>query len=180
MQILKMKKAIFLDRDGVLNKVVLREKGKIIGSPKSLKELKLIPNIKKVTLSLKKRGFLLIMITNQPDYLRKKNSKKNILQINYYLKKKLFLDDVFVCFHDDSSKCVCRKPKPGMLFKAKKKHKINLKKSYIIGDRWRDIEAGKKAKCKTILLDHNYKEKIKIKPDFNVKKIIQVLKVIKN
>ena len=64
--------------------------------------------------------------------------------------------------------------------KAKKKHKINLKKSYIIGDRWRDIEAGKKAKCKTILLDHNYKEKIKIKPDFNVKKIIQVLKVIKN
>ena len=121
-----MNKAIFLDRDGVLNKVVLREKGKIIGSPKSLKELKLIPNIKKVTLSLKKRGFLLIMITNQPDYLRKKNSKKNILQINYYLKKKLFLDDVFVCFHDDSSKCVCRKPKPGMLFKAKKKHKLDL------------------------------------------------------
>ena len=88
------------------------------------------------------------MITNQPDYLRKKNSKKNISQINYYLKKKLLLDDIFVCFHDDSSNCICRKPKPGMLFKAKKKHNINLKQSYFIGDRWRDIEASKKTKCK--------------------------------
>ena len=174
-----MNKAIFLDRDGVLNKVVLREKGKLIGSPKSLKELKLIPNIKKVTFNLKKQGYLLIMVTNQPDYLRKKNSKKNILQINYFLKKKLFLDDIFVCFHDDSSKCKCRKPKPGMLFKAQKKHKINLKESYFIGDRWRDIEAGRKAKCKTVLLDYNYKEKIKTKPDFKIKKIIQVLEIIK-
>ena len=174
-----MNKAIFLDRDGVLNKVVLREKGKVIGSPKSLYELKLSPYIKKTSLYLKKKGYLLIMITNQPDYIRQKNTKKNIVQINNFLKKKLFLDDVYVCFHDDLNNCKCRKPKPGMILMAQKKHQIDLKKSYFIGDRWRDIVAGKKAKCKTILIDYNYKEKMKTNPDFKIKKINQVLKIIK-
>ena len=77
------------------------------------------------------------------------------------MQKEIKLDDFFVCYHDDEDNCECRKPKPGLLLQASKKWDVNLKKSFIIGDRWRDIQAGEKVGCKTIFLEYNY---IDIKP----------------
>ena len=83
-----------------------------------------------------------------------------------YLLNETKLDDIFVCYHDDHDGCKCRKPKPGLLLDAGKKWNIDLKNSYIIGDRWKDIEAGKYAGCKTIFIDFNYKEPKPKNPDF--------------
>ena len=173
-----MKKiAIFLDRDGVLNQTVIKKKE--IASPQNLDELKILPGVKETLFTFKNYGYLLIMVTNQPDISRNRNTKKNVEEINIFLKNHLNLDDIFVCYHDDKDSCDCRKPKAGMLIKASKKHKIDLLKSYIIGDRWRDVEAGKNAECKTIFIDLKYQEKLISKPDYIVNSIPDCKNIIK-
>ena len=170
----KKNKAIFFDRDGILIEApVIKKKPKSI---KSLSELKFTNNINKIC-RLYKKNFLLIMITNQPDFARKKNTKKNINEINNFIKKKLNLDAVYVCFSGDDNHRD-RKPNHGMLLRAKKKYKIDLKSSYLVGDRWRDIGAGKKAHCKTIFLDKDYDEKLIYKPNFKIKKLNHLFKII--
>ncbi len=119
-----------------------------------------------------------MLFTNQPDVKRKKNSKINVENINSFLKKKLSLDYILVNYSDDE-KNYFRKPNPGMLFYAKKKFDIDLKNSYVVGDRWRDIDAGHAANCKTIFIDKNYNEKLNSKPDFVVKNIKEIVKHIK-
>ena len=118
------------------------------------------------------------MITNQPDVSRKKIKKLKVDEINILIKKKLNLDDVFVCY-TDNDKSKFRKPNPGMILKAAAKYNINLKKSYFIGDRWKDIDAGRKAYCKTVFIDHNYNEKLNLKPNYKIKKFKEVLSFIK-
>ena len=98
--------------------------------------------------------------------------------MNEYLKKELNLDDIFVCFHDDHDKCECRKPNPGLIFEAAKKWNVKLNKSYMIGDRWKDIDAGNRSGCKTIFIDNNYEEKIKTKPDFTSKNLLKAVTII--
>ena len=117
------------------------------------------------------------MITNQPDFSRKENTKKNINEINNYLKNILNLDSIFTCFCADNN-CKNRKPNPGMILKSKKKFKLDLSKSYVIGDRWKDIGAGKKAKCNTIFIDKKYNEKMKFKPNFIVKNLEEIYRII--
>ena len=172
---MEKKIAIFFDRDGVLIEAPLLK-----GKPKSTKELKDVKLCKDIIKLCKKYKdkYLLIMATNQPDFVRKENTKKNIQIINQYLKKKLNLDDIYVCYSDDDN-CYNRKPNPGMIYDAKIKHNINLKKSYFIGDRWRDIGAGNKAKCITIFINRNYSEKNIFKAKYNVKEISEILKIIK-
>ena len=92
--------------------------------------------------------------------------------------EELSLDDCFVCFHDDADFCECRKPLPGMLFEASRKWNINLSSSYMVGDRWRDVNAGKKAQCETILIDYNYKENIDIEPDYVIDEPFDILNII--
>lgn len=172
----KFKRAIFLDRDGVLIKAPINKNGK----PKSIKikkEVKFTRGIKSFCKKYKKH-FLLIMITNQPEYERKINTKKNIIEINNFVKKKLRLDSIFVCF-SNNEKNYFRKPNPGMLLLARDKFNLNLKKSYFIGDRWRDIDAGNKVGCKTILLKYDYEEKINTKPKIQINKISELKKYIK-
>ena len=167
-------KAIFFDRDGVLI-----EAPTIRRLPKSaqiLSEVKICKGIEKFCRFYKKKYFL-IMITNQPDFSRKKNTKKNINEINNYLKKKLRLDCMFTCFCENN-KCENRKPNPGMILKGKKKFKLNLSESFVIGDRWKDIGAGKKAGCKTILIDKNYDELMQFKPNFKVKDLKKIYSII--
>ena len=125
-----------------------------------------------------KKNYLIFVITNQPDVARKKNSKKNVNEINKYLKIQLPIKRIYTCYCDNN-KCKYRKPNIGMLKDASKKYKIDLKKSFVIGDRWRDIEAGKKAKCKTIFIDKKYSEKLKSKPDYSIKKLDQLKKIFK-
>ena len=169
-------KAIFFDRDGTIIKTKISKDKKPIAI-KSLNECKMFNSTKKILNKLKK-NYLIFVITNQPDVARKKNSKKNVNEINKYLKNQLPIKKIYTCYCDNN-KCKYRKPNIGMLKDASKKYKIDLKKSFVIGDRWRDIEAGKKAKCKTIFIDKKYSEKLKSKPDYLIKKLNQLKKIFK-
>ncbi len=171
-----MKKAVFFDRDGTINHLILNKKSQ---SPKTLKNLRLKKNIIKISKYLKKKNYLLIMITNQPDVSRGLNTKKNVNEINNFIKKKINLDDIYVSFARND-KNFRRKPNPGMLFEAKKKWNINFKKSYFIGDRYKDIEAGKKVKIKTIFFfDKNNKEHNQIRSNFKITSLKQISSIIK-
>ena len=109
-------------------------------------------------LNLKLRGWLSIVVTNQPDIARGIVSLDFTEEIHQRLFKELNLDDILVCPHDDSDECTCRKPKPGALLAAALKHDVDLSESYMIGDRWRDIEAGVRAGCRSIFVDYDYAE----------------------
>ena len=159
-----MRKAVFLDRDGLINKAFI--KNGLPESPNSLSELEILPGVKESISRLKKLNFICLVVTNQPDVQRGKIKKNTIIKMNNFLKKKIELDDIFVCYHDDHDNCNCRKPKPGLLLQARKKWNVDFKKSFIVGDRWRDIQDGKKVGCKTIFLDYKYKDIKPKNPDF--------------
>ena len=171
-----MKKAVFLDRDGVINKAIV--KNGLPTSPSLFSELKILPGVKESILKLKKLNFVCIIVTNQPDVSRGKINKNTVIKINNFLKKKIKLDDIFVCYHDDKDNCNCRKPKPGLLLQAGKKWNVDFKKSFMIGDRWRDIQAGEKVGCKTIYLDYNYKDIKPKNPDFITHKLLNAVYII--
>ena len=170
------KKCIFFDLDGTLIDIPNHKSLK----PKSFNNLNQVHLRKEVieVCSFLKKKYLLMLFTNQPDVTRRKNSKINVENINLFLKKKLYLDNILVNYSDNEDDYF-RKPNPGMLFYAEKKFDIDLKNSYVVGDRWRDIDAGSAAKCKTIFIDKNYSEKLNCRPDFIVKNIKQILKFIK-
>lgn len=151
------RKAIFLDRDGVINYPIIKN-GKPF-PPRKLSELKVYAEVPSFLKLMKSKGFYLIVITNQPDVARGDILKFRVEEINKYLFKTLVLDDIKVCYHDDSDNCDCRKPLPGSLIAASKLYNLELENCYMIGDRWKDISAGLKAGCKTIFIDRNYNEK---------------------
>ena len=171
-----MKKAIFLDRDGVINEANV--KNGLPGSPKNLKEVKILPGVKESILKLKKLSYLCLVITNQPNVSRKITNKTGVEEINTFLKLQTLVDDFFVCYHDDIDNCNCRKPKAGLLISAQKKWDIDFKQSYMIGDRWRDIEAGKKVGCKTIFIDYKYKETKPKNPNFITDSLLNAVYII--
>jgi D-glycero-D-manno-heptose 1,7-bisphosphate phosphatase len=150
------RRAVFLDRDGVLNRAVVRN-GKPY-PPSSLEELEILPGISDVCRDLHRAGFLLIMVTNQPDVSRGTQTREVVGAINQVLFDCLCLDDIRVCYHDNSDNCRCRKPEPGLLLEAARDWKINLSESFMVGDRWKDIEAGRRAGCKTIFVQYGYSE----------------------
>ena len=150
-------KAIFLDRDGVLNRSLIRD-GKPIPPP-SLEQFEILPGVAEALQVLKHQGYKLIVVTNQPDISRGTQSPEMLAAMHQILTAQLPLDDILVCPHTDEDHCDCRKPRPGMLLAAARKHNIDLANSYMIGDRWRDIEAGYNAGCKTILVDYGYSER---------------------
>ena len=174
---IKFKKAVFLDRDGVINKA------KVVNGlpfpPENSKKVFFVKDIELLISSLRNLNYKLIVITNQPDVKRGKTTKSNVEAINDYIKNYLKLDDFFICYHDNNDECQCRKPMPGMLFDAAKKHNISLKKSYMIGDRWKDIKAGNVAGCKSIFIDYNYKEDNKEKADYTVNSLLEIIDIIR-
>lgn len=151
-------KAVFLDRDGVLNEPVVRD-GKPY-PPASLDELKVYPDAHPALASLKAAGYLLVVVTNQPDVARGTTPRQTVEAINGVLGPALHIDDFFVCWHDDRDACACRKPKPGLLVQAADRYGIDLRRSFLIGDRWRDIDAGAAAGCRTVLVDRAYRERL--------------------
>ena len=168
-----MKKAIFFDRDGVLIKAKVKS-----GKPFAINDKKNIEfTTNEICLfkKLKLQGYYLFLFTNQPDVARGIVSK-NI--VNSKVAKKYLLDDVFVCYHDDIDNCLCRKPKDGLIITAKEKYDLNLEKSFVIGDRWRDIDAAENSKCKSILIDHKYKEKKPKGYQFKSKSINEAIRFI--
>ena len=153
---LKKRKAIFLDRDGVIVRSNVID-GKPF-APICLKEFKLLPYASKCIDLFKKENYLTIIISNQPDVSKGIISNETLNKMNEILFFKTKVDDIYICTHTDSDNCKCRKPKNGLIIKAAKKYNINLNKSYMIGDRKKDIDAGILSNCKTIFIDRNYIE----------------------
>lgn len=151
-------RAIFLDRDGVLNAAIVRN-GRPY-PPQTMDELIIPHDVPAALTLLKQAGFLLIGATNQPDVARGTTPKSVVDQLNQHLMTVLPLDEIRVCFHDDKDGCGCRKPLPGMLVSAAADHQIDLSTSFMIGDRWKDIEAGANASCQTIWIKSDYDEKL--------------------
>jgi len=158
----QLRPAVFLDRDGVINRAVVRD-GKPF-PPSSLEELEILPQVASSLLDLKAHGFALIVITNQPDVARGAQTREAVEAIHQALTSSLPIDDIFVCYHDDRDHCACRKPNPGLLLEPQRKHNLDLSRSFVVGDRWRDIDAGHNAGCKTILIDYGYKERKPAQP----------------
>lgn len=160
-----MNRAVFLDRDGVLNEAILRDGHPF--PPRSIQELKIYADAGAALNRLRDAGFLLIVVTNQPDVARGTQTREAVGEINTALRVALPISDVFVCWHDDSDACACRKPKPGLLLEAAKSRQIEIAQSFMIGDRWRDIDAGAAAGCRTVLIERNYRERSpQNEPDF--------------
>ena len=171
-----MNKAVFLDRDGVINRAYVRE-GKPY-PPAGLEEIKVLPGVPQALMALRRAGFLLIVVTNQPDVARGITSRKAVEEINEYLATNLAIDEFYTCFHDTNDGCDCRKPEPGALLAATKKHSIDLSQSYMVGDRWRDVEAGRRAGCKTIFIDYGYAEKQPESVDYRVSSLLEASQII--
>ena len=151
-----LRRAVFLDRDGVLNEALVRD-GKPFG-PTQLADLRIPPGTAEALARLKERDFLLLVVSNQPDVARGVQKRDTVEQMTRRLRAELPLDDVLMCFHDDKDDCDCRKPRPGLVTRAAQQYGIDLGRSYLIGDRWRDVDAGTNAGCTTIWIDHGYNE----------------------
>jgi D-glycero-D-manno-heptose 1,7-bisphosphate phosphatase len=158
MGIRRLKKTAFLDRDGVINNVIV--KNNKVFSPRRFVEFTLTPNIARYIDRIKEAGYLVIVVTNQPDISRAKLNIHELEKMHNKIRNELDVDDIFVCPHDDSDNCVCRKPKPGMVIEAKKKYDIDLANSFLIGDSWKDIDAAKRSGCREILINASYNQDI--------------------
>jgi D-glycero-D-manno-heptose 1,7-bisphosphate phosphatase len=157
------RRAVFLDRDGVINRAIVRDG--IPYPPACLADFELLPGVMEAMRRLKEAGFVLIVATNQPDVGKGIQSRDVVEAMHAWLLKELPLDDIKVCWELDSAECTCYKPKPGMLLAAAKEREINLAGSYMVGDRWRDVGAGKAAGCFTIFIDRGYAEPLRESPD---------------
>lgn len=151
------RRAVFLDRDGVLNEAVVR--GGRPFPPAALGDVAILPGVPESCASLKQAGALLFCVTNQPDVARRTARRDAVEAINHHLGETLGLDAVAACFHDDADNCVCRKPGPGMILELAARFRVDPALSVMVGDRWRDVEAGRRAGCRTVFIDRGYDER---------------------
>jgi len=158
--------AVFLDRDGVLNDAMVRD-GRP-HPPSTVAEFVLLPGVVDACAQLRRSGLVLVVVTNQPDIARGSQDAATVVHMHELLNAFLQLDAIYVCPHDDTWRCECRKPAPGMLVAASHELGLDLTESFMVGDRWRDIEAGKRAGCRTIHIDRHYSEKGPDHPDLVV------------
>jgi len=149
-------RAVFLDRDGVINRAIVRD-GKPY-PPSGPAEFEVLPGVVEACNALRTAGFVLIVVTNQPDVARGTQRREVTEAINDMLRAQVPIDDIWVCYHDELDGCSCRKPRPGLLMQAASKWGIDLAGSFMVGDRWKDIEAGRCAGCTTVLIDYGYIE----------------------
>ena len=171
-----MRRAVFLDRDGVINRAIVRDG--MPYPPANLNELEVLPGVSEALQKLHEDNYLLIVITNQPDVARGTAKKEDVENMNSQLFSMLPLDDIKTCYHDSKDGCLCRKPLPGGLIDSAKEHHIDLSKSFMVGDRWRDIEAGQSAGCKTFFINYRYAEKQPEAPDFIVSSLLEAQRII--
>jgi len=161
-----LRPAVFLDRDGVLNEAVVRD-GKPY-PPQSPDEVVVVPGMAAACDRLRETGFVLVVVTNQPDVARGRQSASTVAAINSVLRHAVNVDAVYVCPHDNADGCPCRKPKPGMLLAAADDLWLDLERSFMVGDRWSDIAAGRSAGCATVYIDNGYQEQEPNAPDHAV------------
>ena len=159
-------RAVFLDRDGVLNRALVRD-GKPYPPP-SVAELVVLPDVPEACARLRDAGFTLVVVTNQPDVSRGTQSQAAVDAINQELVRRAGPLEVRVCPHDDRDHCDCRKPAPGLLLRAAEELQLDLAASVMVGDRWRDVECGQRAGCWTVFVDYGYNERRPAAQDLTV------------
>ena len=174
----EFRRAVFLDRDGVINSALTRD-GKPY-PPTRLSQFEILPGVPEACARLKAAGFVLVVATNQPDVGRGTLKQEVVEEIHAFMGRQLPIDRVEVCYHagKGNSDCDCRKPKPGMLLRAASELGINLAQSWMVGDRWRDIDCGHAAGCRTILIDYGYDEALRQTPDFRVLNLLEAANLI--
>jgi D-glycero-D-manno-heptose 1,7-bisphosphate phosphatase len=161
---LKKRPAVFLDRDGVLNRAIVVNRRP--GAPFRLEDFEILPGSSSSLSRLKAAGYALVVVTNQPDVARGRMTRQTVEAMHARLMDALPLDEIRVCYHDKGDGCACRKPLPGMLLDPPT---YAVERSIIVGDRWRDIEAGHRAGCRaTVLVDYRYDEPMPVSPDVRV------------
>jgi transaldolase len=152
----RRRRAVFLDRDGVLNEAVVRD-GRPY-PPASVADLVVAPQAAPLVARLKRAGYVTVGVTNQPDVARGRQSRATADDLNRAVGRAVGLDALLVCYHDDRDACPCRKPAPGLLTEAARQLDLDLAASVMVGDRWRDVEAGRRAGCRTVFIDYDYRE----------------------
>lgn len=169
-------RAVFFDRDGVINQAIVKE-GKPY-PPQNFEEFQWVEAVQEVLLILKKAQYILMIFTNQPDVARGQQSLAGVEAFHQHIQATLPIDQIYTCFHDNNTQCDCRKPKPGMIYQAQKDWHLDLTQCFVVGDRWRDIDAGNEAGCQTIWIDYGYQETLRSEPHFTIDHLTQTLEII--
>ncbi|MCI0419668.1 MAG: HAD family hydrolase [Acidobacteria bacterium] len=169
------RRAFCLDRDGVINAVVTCE-GRLT-SPRTDEEFQILPRVSEAIRQMQSAGFLVIVVTNQPEISRGLVERETVDRFHSRIRSELAIDDIRVCYHDTEDRCSCRKPEPGLLVASAKQWNIRLGQSFLVGDREKDIEAGRRAGCTTMLIRAPYNQGPAATPDFLVESLDHAVKI---
>ncbi len=172
-------RAVFLDRDGVINRPIIRD-GKPF-PPMRVEEFEVLPGVAEACAKFKAVGFLLVVATNQPDVGRGTLARETVEAMHAKMCAALPLDHIEVCYdggaaHGQPSEF--RKPAPGMLLRAARELGIDLTQSWMVGDRWRDIDCGAEAGCRTVFIDLAHDEALRVMPDFRARDLSEAAEII--
>lgn len=158
-----LRPAVFLDRDGVLNHTF--ERGGVTHPPATPEEFEFLPGVEAACRRLHEAGFVLVVVTNQPDVARGTQTRAGVEALNDLVRQALPVRDVLSCFHDGPDNCACRKPRPGMLLEAARRWGLDLTRSVLVGDRWSDVVAGQAAGCRAVLVVTPHSGAERCRPD---------------
>jgi D-glycero-D-manno-heptose 1,7-bisphosphate phosphatase len=157
------RRAVFLDRDGVINRTVVRDG--VTHPPDSPEGFEFLPGVVEAAHRLANAAFALVVVTNQPDVARGATTRERVEAMNDLVRAALPVLDVLACYHDSADNCECRKPRPGMLLDAARRWGLELKDCYMVGDRWSDVEAGRAAGCTNVLIETPFSGRDRCRPD---------------
>ena len=166
-----MKRAVFLDRDGVINRSIM-----IDGMPRppvSNTDVEILDGVVEAIQILKAHNFVPVVVTNQPDVARGVTSQLQVHAINTCIGTATDIDYFYTCFHDDADLCDCRKPAPGLIHRAAMELNLDIPHSFLVGDRWRDISAGQAAGCQSFFINYSYPERLPEMPFTTVSSLLE-------
>lgn len=172
----KLYRAVFLDRDGVVNQAINR--GGKPHSPQKAEELIILNGVKDAVSLLHKNGFVTVVVTNQPDISRGDLSIELLSEFHRIISAETGIKNFYICHHDDKEDCECRKPRIGLITNAARELDLDLSKSFLVGDRWKDIEAGQRAGCRCFFVDYHYSERRPTPPFHTVTSLLEAVEII--
>jgi D-glycero-D-manno-heptose 1,7-bisphosphate phosphatase len=168
--------AVFLDRDGVINRITVANG--VPHPPRMLSAFVFIPQVAAACRRLERAGLKLVVVTNQPDIARGTQTRHRVAAMNARVSARLPVEGVLTCFHDGPDACLCRKPKPGLLRQAATRWRLDLKRSFMVGDRWSDVVAGHAAGCRSILIKKSYSQAGRCRPDWMARDLTEAAEII--
>jgi D-glycero-D-manno-heptose 1,7-bisphosphate phosphatase len=172
----KPRPAVFLDRDGVINRALIVQG--LPYSPRKIEELVVIDGVKDAVSRLSEKGFEIVVVTNQPDVANGLISQGQVENFHKIISLRTGIKHFYVCYHNEGGGCDCRKPKIGLLTKAADELNIDLSRSFLVGDRWKDIKAGQSVGCLCLFIDNDYAERRPEPPFYTVVSLLQAVDTI--